>query len=101
LRGVSWIHLNLQGALIAAPELSHDILHPDKDGIISVHFTDVSQAQLCPPQLANLVSIYVRFSGPELVRFFSLLFHQIYISLLTHVLSPVIIDFINLYINFP
>ncbi|KAH9254189.1 hypothetical protein BASA81_007778 [Batrachochytrium salamandrivorans] len=67
LRGVSWIHRHLNGALIASPNVAESLLNTDEQGWATVRFVDVSEKQQCPPEMANLVSIYVRFSGPELM----------------------------------
>ncbi|KAH9248584.1 hypothetical protein BASA81_013768 [Batrachochytrium salamandrivorans] len=67
LRGVSWIHRHLNGALIASPNVAESLLNTDAQGWATVRFVDVSEKQQCPPEMANLVSIYVRFSGPELM----------------------------------
>jgi hypothetical protein len=65
-RGISWLHTNLNGLIIGAPEFELAIRQKKIwGGKINIEFKDISEQQQCPPAKANLVSIWVRLAGPE------------------------------------
>ena len=78
LRGVSWVHANLNGTVLGSPRLAllfakaktkttTTTTSTTAQSPIPVEITDVSPGRRCDPALANAISIWLRAAGPDIV----------------------------------